>query len=226
MNKQQVIQRILDVGIVPSVRLHSTADALFAAEAVTSSGVPIVEVTMTIPGALQVIAELTRHNPDVLVGAGTVLTREVAEQCLEAGAGFLTSPALIPAVVELARQHHVTVIPGAVTPTEVLNAWNLGADFVKIFPSAQMGGPGYIRALRAPLPHIPLIASGGVNQHNVGEFILAGASAVGIGTDLIHDRAITRRERDWIRELAGRYVTLVQRARRQAVPESSDSGNT
>ncbi len=213
MNKEQIRGLIEEIGIIPAIRSSSTQDALFAAEAVASSGIPIVEVTMTVPGAIEVISELVRNNPELVVGAGTVLELENARRCLDAGAKFLTSPGLNLDVVEFAVKQNTVVFPGALTPTDVMTAWRAGSDFVKVFPCAPLGGANYIKALRSPFPEVPLIASGGVNQHNATDFILAGANAIGVGRDLIQPDAIRRRERDWIRELSGRFLHMVQEAR-------------
>jgi 2-dehydro-3-deoxyphosphogluconate aldolase/(4S)-4-hydroxy-2-oxoglutarate aldolase len=213
MNKEQIRSLIQEIGIIPAIRLSSTQDALFAAEAVASSGIPIVEVTMTVPGAIEVISELARNNPGLVVGAGTVFDLENARRCLGAGAKFLTSPGLDLDMVEFAVKQNTVVFPGAMTPTDVMTAWRAGSDFVKVFPCAPLGGANYIKALRSPFPEVPLIASGGVNQHNATDFILAGAIAIGVGRDLIQPDAISRRERDWIRELSGRFLHMVQEAR-------------
>jgi len=213
MTKQEVRARIEEIGIIPAVRLYSHEDALFAAEAICDSGIPIVEVTMTVPGAVEVIQELTQHNSEVLVGAGTVFRVETARKCLDAGASFLTTPGLDIEIVNFALGRGVVVFPGALTPTEVMAAWKAGSDFVKVFPCSANGGPAYIRSLKAPFSEVPLIASGGVNQTNAVDFIRAGAVALGIGRDLIHQDAIRRRERGWIVELARRYKSMVQEAR-------------
>lgn len=186
---------------------------MFAAEAVASGGIPIVEVNISVPGALEVIRHLALDRLDVIQGAGTVLDLSWARRCVDAGALFLTSPGFDPKIVEFAAHEGIVVFPGASTPTEVMNAAKAGADFIKIFPCAQAGGPGYIRALKASFPDLPLIASGGVNQQNAADFILAGAAALGIGRDLIHEDAILRRDAAWIRELARRYVNMVSQAR-------------
>jgi len=213
MKKNEVRFRIEEIGIIPAVRLSSAEDALFAVEAVASGGIPIVEVTMTVPGALEVIENLAHNRPEVIVGAGTVLDIEAARRCLGAGAKFLTSTGLDLEMVDFAVKQEVVVFPGVLTPTEVIMASKAGADFVKIFPCSQLGGPAYIKALKAPFPQVPLIASGGVNQRTAADFIVAGAVAVGIGGDLIQPDAIKCRERDWIRELAHRFVHLVRDAR-------------
>jgi 2-dehydro-3-deoxyphosphogluconate aldolase/(4S)-4-hydroxy-2-oxoglutarate aldolase len=213
MKKETICAKIAGVGIIPSVRLASADDARFAAEAIYSSGIPIVEVTMTVPGAAAVISQLVRQNSSLIVGAGTVFDIDTAQQCLDAGAAFLTTTGLDLAIVNFAVKHGTAVFPGALTPGEVMAAWKAGADFVKIFPCAQIGGPAYIRALKKPFPQIPLIASGGVNQQTAVDFIRAGAVAVGIGRDLIHPDAIHRREDGWIRELSRRYLDMVKLAR-------------
>jgi 2-dehydro-3-deoxyphosphogluconate aldolase/(4S)-4-hydroxy-2-oxoglutarate aldolase len=213
MTREQVRATIVDVGIIPGVRLSSAEDARFAAEAIYQSGIPIVEVTMTVPGAIAVISQLTKQNSALIVGAGTVLDAETAQQCLDAGAAFLTTPVPDLEIVKFAVKHGTVVFPGAMTPGEVNAVWRAGADFVKIFPCAQLGGPGYIRALKAPFPKIPLIASGGVSQENAADYIRAGATALGIGRDLIHPDALRRREDGWIRELSRRYLSMVKQAR-------------
>jgi 2-dehydro-3-deoxyphosphogluconate aldolase / (4S)-4-hydroxy-2-oxoglutarate aldolase len=215
MNRQEIRTRIEETGIIPAIRISSAEGARFAAEAVAAAGIPIVELTMTVPGALDVIADLARHSPRVMVGAGTVLDLETARACVDAGAMFLTSPGLDLALVEFALKEGVVVFPGALTPTEILTAWRAGSDFVKVFPCAEVGGANYIRAVKAPFPQVPLIAAGGVNQKTAGEFILAGASALGIGADLIPPEAIRLRQADWICELAHRFSHIVKSSRAQ-----------
>jgi 2-dehydro-3-deoxyphosphogluconate aldolase/(4S)-4-hydroxy-2-oxoglutarate aldolase len=215
MTKEETRARIAEIGIVPAVRLYSSADALFAAETICESGIPIVEVTMTVPGALVVISELAKHYADTLiVGAGTLFDVVTAQKCLDAGAGFLTTPGPDREIVDFAVKRGTVVFPGALTPGEVTAMWKAGADFVKIFPCQQVGGPSYIEALKAPFHHVPLIASGGVTQENAVDFIRAGALALGIGRHLIHPDAIKSREDGWIRELSHRYLSLVKQARR------------
>jgi 2-dehydro-3-deoxyphosphogluconate aldolase / (4S)-4-hydroxy-2-oxoglutarate aldolase len=215
MTKDQIRNRIEEIGIIPAIRVSTAEDALFAADAVCHSGIPIVEVTMTVPGALDVISELVRSNSELVVGAGTLSGVEAASRCLDAGAMFLTSPGLDLEIVEFALKKKVVVFPGAMTPSEIMAAWKAGADFVKVFPCAPLGGPAYIKALKRPFPTVPLIASGGVNQQTAADFIEAGAVAVGIGRDLIQPAAIERREGGWIRELSRRYLEMVGDARRQ-----------
>jgi 2-dehydro-3-deoxyphosphogluconate aldolase/(4S)-4-hydroxy-2-oxoglutarate aldolase len=213
LTKQEVRARVEDVGIIPAVRVRSAEDARFAAETVNRGGIPVVEITVTVPGAIEVISDLTRTIPEMIVGAGTVLDIEMAKRCLDAGAKFLTSPGLVLEVVDFAAKNDVAVFPGALTPTEVITAWKAGADMVKVFPCAQVGGDSYIRALKAPLPHIPLIASGGVNQQTALNFVLAGAAALGIGGQLVPREALQRRLAEHVLELARRFTKLVKDAR-------------
>jgi 2-dehydro-3-deoxyphosphogluconate aldolase/(4S)-4-hydroxy-2-oxoglutarate aldolase len=184
-------------------------------EAVCRAGIPIAEITMTVPGAIDVIAHLAQSFPEMIVGAGTVLDTETARRCLDAGARFLTSPGLVMEVVEFALKNDVVVFPGALTPSEVIAAWKTGADFVKVFSCAHVGGHSYIRTLKTPLPQVPLIASGGVNQQTAGNFILAGATALGIGAELIPQEALYRRNEEQIYELARRFLAMVKDARAQ-----------
>jgi 2-dehydro-3-deoxyphosphogluconate aldolase/(4S)-4-hydroxy-2-oxoglutarate aldolase len=222
MKKSEVRARIQEMGIIPGVRVSAPDDARFAAEAVYRAGIPIAEITMTVPKAVEVIAHLAKKHPDMVVGAGTVLDIETAQRCLDAGARFLTSPGLITEVVEFAGKKEVVVFPGALTPTEVIAAWKAGADFVKIFPCAQVGGPVYLRNLKIPLPQVPLIASGGVNQLSATNFILAGATALGIGSELMPHEAVYRRNEEQIHELARRFIGMVRDAREQ-LREGSNS---
>jgi 2-dehydro-3-deoxyphosphogluconate aldolase/(4S)-4-hydroxy-2-oxoglutarate aldolase len=195
------------------VRVTSQDLARFAAETVYSAGIPIIEITLTVPGALQVVNDLAKRFPDLAVGAGTVLDADMARQCIDAGARFLTSPGFVPEVVAYARKVDVVVLPGALTPTEVIAAWKAGSDFVKIFPTGHVGGVQYLRALKVPLPQIPLIATGGVNQLTASDFILAGATAIGVGGEMLPKEALHFRQIDRIHELAGRFLTKVKEAR-------------
>ncbi len=213
MNRDTIRARIEEIGIIPAIRLSSANDALFAVKAMADSGIPIAEITMTVPGAIDLIAELRRDRPELIVGAGTISDTETARRCLDAGAMFLTSPGLDLEVVAFAVKQNVVVFPGALTPSEIMAARKAGSDFVKVFPCSRLGGASYINALKSPFPHIGLIASGGVTQGNTADFIMAGAVAVGIGRDLINREAVRRRELDWIRELAGRFLQIVKRAR-------------
>lgn len=215
MNKEEVRSRIEGIGIIPSVRASSGEDALFAAEAVSRGGIPIVEVTLTVPDAHHVISHLVQNAPDVIVGAGGVNDVKTARSCLDAGASFLTSDGFDPEIVGLAVEENAVVIPGTLTPSEVLRAWKLRPDFIKVVPCAQVGGESYIRALNAMFPTVPLVAAGGVNQQTASSFILAGAVALGIGTALIPREAILRRQPERIAELARRFTGFVSNARSQ-----------
>src|SRR5271165_7168032 len=221
MNRQHVRARIEEIGIIPSVRVSSPDYARYACEALHRHGVPIAEITLTIPGAVDVIAHVAKTLPHMVVGAGTVLDAETAGRCLDAGAKFLTSPGLIVEVVEFALQREVVVFPGALTPTEVIAAWKTGADFVKVFPCAPVGNHHYIRSLKVPFPQVRLIASGGVNQHTAASFIQAGAAALGIGNELIPREALQRRQEEQIQELARRFLQIVKQTREQMAARQS-----
>jgi 2-dehydro-3-deoxyphosphogluconate aldolase/(4S)-4-hydroxy-2-oxoglutarate aldolase len=196
----------------------SAADALFAAETLYQAGIPIAEITMTTPGAIGVIKQLALRLPDMIVGAGTVLDTETARKCVDAGAKFLTSTGLVPEVVSFALRSNIVAIPGALTPTEVISAWKAGADYVKIFPAAPMGGDQYIRSLKLPLPQVLLIAAGGVNQNTAVDFIRAGSSAIGVGSELLPKDAVRRRQDQRIHELARRFLGFVAEARVTVLP--------
>ena len=225
MKREEVRARIEELGIIPAVRASCAEDASFAAEAVASGGLPIVEITMTVPGALEVISYLVKHYPKVLVGAGTILDNDTAHRCLDAGAQFLTDPCLDMKLIELAKNHDVVVLSGALTPTEVYTAWKAGSDFVKVFPCSQMGGESYIRALKGPFPKIPLVAAGGVNQETATKFILAGAVALGIGNELIPRDAVVKRRAEQIHELAKRFQRLVKAGRQRIAAGKEAKGS-
>src|SRR5436190_10283399 len=214
MNKQKVRDRIAEIGVVPVVRASSSREALIAAEAVCQGGIPIVEITMTVPGAVEVIRELSKSSAsEVLIGAGTVLDPETARRCLDAGAQFLVSPGLNLPTVELAVREKILIMAGALTPTEVITAWSAGADFVKIFPCGQVGGAKYIKALKGPLPDIPLVPTGGVNLKTVSEFIEAGAAALGVGGELVQREALQSGDSEVIVENARKFVAVLREAR-------------
>ena len=215
MKRAEVRARIQEIGIIPGIRVATAGHARFAAEAVNRSGIPIAEITMTVPRALDVIAHLAKSLPEMVVGAGTVLDIETARRCLDAGAMFLTSTGLVPEVVEFALKNDIAVFPGAMTPTDLIAGWKMGADFVKIYPCGPLGGPSYIRALKLPFPQVPLIATGGVNQGTAGDFILNGATALGIGAELINPEGLPLMKEEQIRELARRYLGIVKTARAQ-----------
>lgn len=228
MNKDQVRELIAEIGIIPIVRASSPRDAHIAAEAVCEGGIPIVEITMTVPGALDVIRELVANTGSkVLVGAGTVLNPEAARRCMDAGAQFLVTPGLNVQTVEFAVREKILIAPGALTPTEVIAAWEAGADFVKVFPCGNMGGAKYIKALRAPLPHIPLIPTGGVNLSTAAEFIEVGAAALGVGGELVHAEALKSNKPEIITENARKLLAIVKHARAQlsSLSSSGKSGS-
>jgi 2-dehydro-3-deoxyphosphogluconate aldolase/(4S)-4-hydroxy-2-oxoglutarate aldolase len=215
MNKTEVCALIREIAIIPAIRVSSAEEAHFAAEAIASGGIPIVEITLTVSGAVELISHLVHYHPKMIVGAGTVLNTDLATKCLDAGVSFLTSPGRSLKVIEFAAKRGMTVLPGALTPTEVIEAWEAGGDFVKVFPCAELGGERYIKAL----PQIPLIAAGGVNQQTAANYILAGATAIGVGTELIPTEAIERRQAKRIRELALRFSGFVKEARERTEPK-------
>jgi len=213
VKKHEVRGWIEETGVIAAVRVFSEEDALFAAQAVAEGGVPLIEITLTVPQATKVITQLVKTHPRMVVGAGGVTHATAALDCLEAGAQFLTCDGFHPAVIEFAVKQNVVVIPGALTPTEVTTAWGAGADFVKVVPCAQIGGESYIASLHSMFPHIPLIASGGVNQQNASNFIVAGAIGLGVGRELIPPDAIHRHQPERIGELARRFLGFVKAGR-------------
>ena len=215
MKRSEVRSRIEEIGIVPAVRVSSEHVARFAAEAIARGGIPVVEIEMTVPGAVGVIGYLVQHIPDMIVGAGSIYDAETARRCIAAGAQFLTTDGLELSVIEFANKEDIAVWPAALTPTEVIAAWKAGPDFVKVFPCAPVGGENYIRILRKALAHIPFIAAGGVNQQTAQKFIVAGATALGVGADLIPEDALRLRQSERIRELAQRFRRFVTDARGQ-----------
>jgi 2-dehydro-3-deoxyphosphogluconate aldolase/(4S)-4-hydroxy-2-oxoglutarate aldolase len=225
MKRDEVCELIKKIGIIPAIRVSSAEDAHYAAETVTAGGIPIVEITMTVPEAVELISHLVTHHKKMIVGAGTVLDTETAKRCVDAGASFLTAPGLDPAIVEFAVKSDVAAIPGALTPTEVINAWKAGADFVKVFPSA-LGGHKYIKALKTALPQISLIAAGGVTQQTATNYILAGATALGVGSDLVPVESIERHETARIKELAHRFLGFVEDAREKLGTQHETHGET
>ena len=215
MNKQEMFAKIEEVGLMPAVRVPSAADAVFAAETIFKGGIPVVEITMTTPAGVDVIAQLIREHPGTIVGAGTVLDVDTARACLGAGAHFLTNTGLDPELVEFAHKNDIPMIPGALTPSEVMMAKKSGAQLIKIFPCSSLGGPSYIRALQRPFPNTKMIAAGGVTQLTAEEYIRAGASVLGIGHELLPYEAVRKRNAAWILELAERFAGMVKRARHQ-----------
>jgi 2-dehydro-3-deoxyphosphogluconate aldolase/(4S)-4-hydroxy-2-oxoglutarate aldolase len=214
MEIQQVRDRIVEIGIIPVVRASSPAEARLAAEAVCAGGIRAVEITMTVPGAINVIAELVRAmGNEILVGAGTVLDVETARKCLEAGAEFIVSPGLDIPTVEFVRGEKKLMMAGALTPTEVITAWRAGSNFVKIFPCGNVGGAKYIKALKGPLPQVPLVPTGGVNLETAADFIRAGAVALGVGGELVQADALKSGETEVIVENARKFLECVKQAR-------------
>ena len=215
MTSTQVRQRILDVGIIPVIRCSSAREAFFAVEAVTAGGIPIAELTMTVPGAIDVIAELARKlGDDVIIGAGTVLDAPTAQRCIDAGAQFVVSPGFDLQTVKLAKSLGTLVMAGALTPTEVIAAWKAGSDFVKIFPCGNVGGAKYIKALKGPLPQVPMIPTGGVNLETAADFIRAGAAALGIGRELVSSAALQSGDSLEITRTARRYLAAIGEVQR------------
>jgi 2-dehydro-3-deoxyphosphogluconate aldolase / (4S)-4-hydroxy-2-oxoglutarate aldolase len=216
MTKDEVRKRILEIGIVPVVRASSGRQAMQAAEAVCAGGIPIVEVTMTVPGAIEVIAQLAKSvTGEVLIGAGTVLDADTAQHCLDAGAQFLVSPGFDLATVQLAKRTGTLIMAGALTPTEVITAWRAGSDFVKIFPCGTVGGAKYIKALKAPLPQVPMVPTGGVNLETAADFLRAGADALGIGGELVSAAALKSGDLGTITESARKFVSIVRQTRQE-----------
>ena len=227
MNKQKVRDRIAEIGVVPVVRASSSREALIAAEAVCQGGIPIVEITMTVPGAVEVIRELSKSSAsEVLIGAVTVLDPETARRCLDAGAQFLVSPGLNLQTVELAVREKILMMAGALTPTEVITAWNSGSDFVKIFPCGQVGGAKYIKALKGPFPQIALVPTGGVNLNTAAEFIEAGAAALGIGGELVQAEALKSGKSQIIVENARKFVEIVKQTRARMTSQNAVTTGT
>jgi 2-dehydro-3-deoxyphosphogluconate aldolase / (4S)-4-hydroxy-2-oxoglutarate aldolase len=214
MDKIRVLDQIKAIGIVPVVRASSADEALQVVEAIKAGGLPILEITMTVPGAVRVIEKIAdRYGDEVLVGAGTVLDAKTAGECLHAGARFVVSPALNLETIAKCRQADVAVMPGALTPTEIVQAWSAGADLVKVFPCGAMGGASYIKSLRAPLPHIGLIPTGGVSLATAASFIEAGAAALGVGADLVDIEALRAGNAEKITSSTRAYIEVVRAAR-------------
>ncbi|HKQ05176.1 MAG TPA: bifunctional 2-keto-4-hydroxyglutarate aldolase/2-keto-3-deoxy-6-phosphogluconate aldolase [Blastocatellia bacterium] len=217
MNKTDVIQWIKAAGVIPVVRAASADEAMRAIEAIKAGGLSVVEITMTVPGAARVIEEVAaRYGADVLVGAGTVLDAETARACMLAGAQFIVSPALNLETIAMCRRYSIAVIPGALTPTEVLQAWTAGADMVKVFPCDSLGGARYIKSLKAPLPQVEVVPTGGVSLKTAADFIKAGASALGVGSDLVDVKALREGHAGLITERARQFIEAVREARETA----------
>lgn len=214
MDKTKVLERIRSIGVIPVVRASSGDEALQAVEAIKAGGLPIVEITMTVPGAIDIIKAIAQSYGDqVLVGAGTVLNAETAKNCLQAGAQFVVTPALNLETIAYCREAGCAVMPGALTPTEIVTAWSAGADMVKVFPCGAVGGASYIKSLRAPLPQIELVPTGGVSLSTAAGFIEAGAAAIGVGGDLVDLKAIRAGQSEKITETTRSYLAAVNCAR-------------
>ena len=216
MNRKEASVRIEQIGIFPGIRVNTADDALYCAETLYEAGIPVAEITMTVPEGVEVIRMLSNRIPDMVVGAGTVLDSETAKRCVDAGARFITSTGLVPEVIAATLKENVVAIPGALTPSEVIACWKAGADYVKIFPAAAVGGDLYIRSLKLPLPQVPLIAAGGVNQQTAAGFIRAGSAALGVGMELLPKDAIAKRQNQRIHELARRFLGYVKEGRTAA----------
>jgi len=205
---------MMEEGLLPVIRVSSAREAVEVADAIKAGGVTLIEITMSVQGAIDVIKELTqKYKDEIIMGAGTVLDPETGRAALLAGAQFIVSPTLSLPLIELAHRYSAVVIPGALTPTEILTAWNAGADLVKIFPAAQLGGPDYLKAVKAPLPQVLLVPTGGVNLQNAGAFIKAGAAALGVGGELVDKKAIKEKKFNIITENARAFLKAIKEAR-------------
>ena len=214
MPNLKINQRIMEVGLIPVVRASSTDEASAIVEAIKSGGVSVLEITMTVPGAIRLIERIAeRYGSDVLLGAGTVLDAETARAVILAGAEFVVTPSLRLSTIEVCKRYSKVVIPGALTPTEVITAWEAGADFVKVFPCDNVGGPKYIRALKGPFPQIDFIPTGGVNLNTAAEFIAAGSAALAVGSELVDKKAVAAKEFAKITENARKFSEAVRTAR-------------
>jgi 2-dehydro-3-deoxyphosphogluconate aldolase/(4S)-4-hydroxy-2-oxoglutarate aldolase len=211
MNKTEILKRIRDTGLIPVVRAESSELAMRAVAALKAGGLDVLEVTMTVPGAIEVIQRLaTEYGDETLIGAGTVLDPETAAACVRAGAEFIVSPALNEETIAFCCEQEVAIFPGALTPTEVVRAWKAGADAVKVFPAGAVGGASYLRALKAPLPEIELIPTGGVSLKTAADFIKAGAMALGVGADLVDPKALREGNAALITERARQFLEIVR----------------
>jgi 2-dehydro-3-deoxyphosphogluconate aldolase / (4S)-4-hydroxy-2-oxoglutarate aldolase len=210
MDKVQVLQTLQEIGLVPVLRAESVEKAMALATAIAAGGVTVLEVTMTVPGAMQVMRRLAEERPDILIGAGTVLDPETARMCILEGAKFVVSPALNLKTIEMCHRYSIPVLPGALTPTEVVTAWQAGADIIKVFPANALGGAKYLKSLKAPLPQIELIPTGGVSLSTAAEFLEAGAFALGVGADLVDPKAMADGKPELVTESARKYLAIVK----------------
>ena len=213
MQKADVLNSLRSIGLVPVLRAESEEQALALASAIAAGGVTVLEVTMTVPGAIRVMRRLAEDRPDILIGAGTVLDPETARMCILEGAQFVVSPALNVKTIEMCHRYGVAVLPGALTPTEIVTAWEAGADVVKIFPASALGGAKYLKSVKAPLPQVEMIPTGGVSQATAAEFLEAGAFALGVGADLVNLKAIAEGRAEEITENARKYLAIVRKFR-------------
>lgn len=214
MDTTSVEERIREIGIIPVIRASSGDEALMAVDAVAAGGIPVVEITMTVPGAIEIIRQIAQNRgSQILVGAGTVLDADTARQCLDAGAEFIVSPGFDLQTVQLVKSEGKLMMAGALTPTEVIAVWKAGSDFVKVFPCGQVGGAAYIKALRGPLPQVPLVPTGGVNLATAGDFLAAGAAALGVGGELVQPAALKDKKPEVIVDAAQKFVEIVAKAR-------------
>jgi len=214
MNEAKISVRLKGAKLLGIIRVHASKELVQIAQALQRGGLKCIEITMTTPGALQAIGEAVGKLPDILMGAGTVLDAATARQAILAGAQFLVTPTVEPDVIEMAHRYGIVVIPGAMTPTEILTAWELGADMVKVFPASILG-PGYLKAVHGPLPQIPLVPTGGITADNAGEFIKAGAAVVCAGSWLVDKKAVAEGRFEVLTERARKLVEVVQKAKRE-----------
>jgi 2-dehydro-3-deoxyphosphogluconate aldolase/(4S)-4-hydroxy-2-oxoglutarate aldolase len=210
MQKVEVLKACREIGLVPVLRAESEEQALALASAIAAGGVTVLEVTMTVPGAIRVMGRLAKERPDILIGAGTVLDPETARICILEGAQFVVSPALNVKTIEMCHRYGIAVLPGALTPTEIVTAWEAGADVVKVFPASALGGAKYLKSVKAPLPQIEMIPTGGVSLATAAEFLEAGAFALGVGADLVDTKAIAKGTPETITENARKYLAIVR----------------
>ena len=214
MQKNKTLAAMIDIGIVPVIRTSTAEAAIKAIEAIYRGGIRAAEITMTVPGAIRALEKVADQFGDkIVLGAGTVLDPETARACMLAGAEFFVTPALNLATIEIAQRYSKPIMPGALTPTEVLAAWQAGADIVKVFPAGNVGGPKYIKALKGPFPQIEMIPTGGVNLETTGEFLKAGACAVAVGGELVDAKTIKEGKYEIFEERAKQYLEAVRKAR-------------
>jgi 2-dehydro-3-deoxyphosphogluconate aldolase/(4S)-4-hydroxy-2-oxoglutarate aldolase len=214
MEKREIFNRMVSEGVIPVVRVSSAQEAMDVSDAIKEGGISLIEITMSVQGAIDVIKELTRkYKDEIIMGAGTILDPETGRAALLAGAQFIVSPTLNLDLIHLAHRYSAVVIPGAMTPTEILSAWNAGADMVKVFPAAQLGGPEYLKALKGPLPQILLVPTGCVNLQNAATFIKAGAIALGVGGELVDKKAVKEKKFNVITENTRAFLKAVKEAR-------------